>query len=167
MELNLFKAGIKLEFQACDINDNYFLQEYLSINANTRLTKWKKLALKMDFEESEKLIFDLLLSLKEDIIKLESHLIKNQELLNLKNKSIIDSLNFEYLLISDDLLEKDQEYYFRFEINNHKIALFTKATTSNLAKIVKIKPEDQMTYDAFVVEIQRSIIRASKGVENE
>lgn len=166
MELNLFKAGVKLEFEACDMNDNYFLQEYLSINENTRLTKWKKLALKTDFEESEKLIFDLLLSLKEDIIKIESHLFKNQELLSLKNKSVIDSLNFDYLLVSDDMLKKDQEYYFRFEINNRKIALFVKATTSNLAKIVKIKPEDQMAYNAFVVEIQRSIIRVSKGVEN-
>ncbi|ARJ55873.1 hypothetical protein [Campylobacter cuniculorum] len=163
MQLNLFKAGLSAEFQSCDINDSYFLQEYLNININSRLNKWKKLASKVDFEESEKLIFELLLSLKEDIARLQNNLSEQDKLLPLSQKGIIDALNFEYLNFLEPLLEKDKQYYMRFEINNQKIALFIEAQSENLAKMIKIKPEDRIIYDAFVVEIQRDMIRSKKG----
>ena len=60
-------------------------------------------------------------------------------------------------------MEKDKQYYMRFEINNQKIALFIEAQSENLAKMIKIKPEDRIIYDAFVVEIQRDMIRSKKG----
>ncbi len=48
---------------------------------------------------------------------------------------------------------------------NQKIAIFIKAQSQTLAKIIKIKPEDKMAFDAFVVEIQRNMIRNKKGQE--
>ncbi|EAJ8131414.1 hypothetical protein BHT75_06960, partial [Campylobacter jejuni] len=127
--------------------------------------KWKKLALRIDFDEGEKIIFDLLLSLKEDILRLENSLDKNKELIPLKQKGVIESLNFEYLNFLDTILEEDKEYYLRFDLNNQKIAIFIKAQSQTLAKIIKIKPEDKMAFDAFVVEIQRNMIRNKKGQE--
>ena len=162
MELNLFKAGLSAEFQSCDVNDSYFLQEYLNINLSSKLSKWKKLASKVDFEDSEKLIFDLILSLKEDIVKLENRLLNQDKLLPLSQKGIIDALNFEYLNFLEPLLQKDKHYYMRFEINGQKIALFALAQSENLAKIIKIKAEDRILYDAFTVEIQRDMIRNRK-----
>ncbi|EII8307978.1 hypothetical protein LI817_001603, partial [Campylobacter jejuni] len=52
-----------------------------------------------------------------------------------------------------------------FDLNNQKIAIFIKAQSQTLAKIIKIKPEDKMAFDAFVVEIQRNMIRNKKGQE--
>ncbi|EAK5057312.1 hypothetical protein CE017_08580, partial [Campylobacter jejuni] len=109
--------------------------------------------------------FDLLLSLKEDILRLENSLDKNKELIPLKQKGVIESLNFEYLNFLDTILEEDKEYYLRFDLNNQKIAIFIKAQSQTLAKIIKIKPEDKMAFDAFVVEIQRNMIRNKKGQE--
>ena len=51
------------------------------------------------------------------------------------------------------------------DLNNQKIAIFIKAQSQTLAKIIKIKPEDKMAFDAFVVEIQRNMIRNKKGQE--
>ncbi|EFP1253819.1 hypothetical protein HPX13_001641, partial [Campylobacter jejuni] len=133
--------------------------------AISQILKWKKLALRIDFDEGEKIIFDLLLSLKEDILRLENSLDKNKELIPLKQKGVIESLNFEYLNFLDTILEEDKEYYLRFDLNNQKIAIFIKAQSQTLAKIIKIKPEDKMAFDAFVVEIQRNMIRNKKGQE--
>lgn len=163
MELNLFKADLKIEFEACDLNDNLFLQEYLSINTNRQLAKWKKLAYRVDFEDSEKIIFDLLLSLKEDISRIENHLFKKNKLLALSQLDTINLLNFEYINFKNENLIENQEYYARFEINDQKIAFYFKALNRKLAKIIKIKSEDQDVYNAFVVEIQRDIIKTFKG----
>lgn len=162
MEINLFKAGVKVELQKCSCEDNYFLQEYFNINSNANLNKWKKIARNVEFEDSEKLIFDLLMSLKEDIVRIEEKISHKNSLLPLEQKNIIESLNFEYLNFLDAFLEKDKEYYVRFEINNQKMAIFVKACDEKMAKIIKIKPEDEMIYDAFVVEMQRNIIRNLK-----
>ncbi|EAI0174774.1 hypothetical protein E0113_08210, partial [Campylobacter jejuni] len=137
----------------------------LKLGAISQILKWKKLALRIDFDEGEKIIFDLLLSLKEDILRLENSLDKNKELIPLKQKGVVESLNFEYLNFLDTILEEDKEYYLRFDLNNQKIAIFIKAQSQTLAKIIKIKPEDKMAFDAFVVEIQRNMIRNKKGQE--
>lgn len=165
MELALFKAGFETHLECCEIENNRFLGEYLKLGAISQILKWKKLALRIDFDEGEKIIFDLLLSLKEDILRLENSLDKNKELIPLKQKGVIESLNFEYLNFLDTILEEDKEYYLRFDLNNQKIAIFIKAQSQTLAKIIKIKPEDKMAFDAFVVEIQRNMIRNKKGQE--
>ncbi|HEF9953714.1 TPA: hypothetical protein SB274_001646, partial [Campylobacter coli] len=149
MEISLFKAGFEASLECCDIENNHFLQEYLKLGAISQLSKWKKLALRVDFDEGEKIIFDLLLSLKEDILRLEDSLDKNKDLLVLKQKGVVESLNFEYLNFLDEILEEGKEYYIRFDLNNQKMAIFAKAQNKKLAQIIKIKPEDRIAFDAF------------------
>lgn len=162
MEISLFKAGFEASLECCDIENNHFLQEYLKLGAISQLSKWKKLALRVDFDEGEKIIFDLLLSLKEDILRLEDSLDKNKDLLTLKQKGVVESLNFEYLNFLDEILEEGKEYYIRFDLNNQKMAIFARAQNKNLAQIIKIKPEDRIAFDAFVVQLQRDMIRNKK-----
>ncbi|HEB9353542.1 TPA: hypothetical protein RZK46_001531 [Campylobacter coli] len=162
MEISLFKAGFEASLECCDIENNHFLQEYLKLGAISQLSKWKKLALRVDFDEGEKIIFDLLLSLKEDILSLEDSLDKNKDLLALKQKGVVESLNFEYLNFLDEILEEGKEYYIRFDLNNQKMAIFAKAQNKKLAQIIKIKPEDRIAFDAFVVQLQRDMIRNKK-----
>ncbi|XGQ69917.1 hypothetical protein AB9T38_07090 [Campylobacter hepaticus] len=163
MELTLFKTNCKADLESCEIENNRFLEEYLKLGSIAQIAKWKKLALNTDFDEGEKIIFDLLLSLKEDILRLENSLNRDKTLLKLKQEGIIEALNFEYLNFSDNILEKDSNYYLRFDLNNQKIAVFIKAQNNKLAKIIKIKPEDKIAFDTFVVEIQRELIRNKKG----
>ncbi len=162
MGISLFKAGFEASLECCDIENNHFLQEYLKLGAISQLSKWKKLALRVDFDESEKIIFDLLLSLKEDILRLEDSLDKNKDLLTLKQKGVVESLNFEYLNFLDEILEEGKEYYIRFDLNNQKMAIFARAQNKKLAQIIKIKPEDKIAFDAFVVQLQRDMIRNKK-----
>ncbi|HEB9328812.1 TPA: hypothetical protein RZK18_001614 [Campylobacter coli] len=162
MEISLFKAGFEASLECCDIENNHFLQEYLKLGAISQLSKWKKLALRVDFDEGEKIIFDLLLSLKEDILRLEDSLDKNKDLLALKQKGVVESLNFEYLNFLDEILEEGKEYYIRFDLNNQKMGIFAKAQNKKLAQIIKIKPEDRIAFDAFVVQLQRDMIRNKK-----
>lgn len=162
MEISLFKAGFEASLECCDIENNHFLQEYLKLGAISQLSKWKKLALRVDFDEGEKIIFDLLLSLKEDILRLEDSLDKNKDLLTLKQKGVVESLNFEYLNFLDEILEEGKEYYIRFDLNNQKMAIFARAQNKKLAQIIKIKPEDRIAFDAFVVQLQRDMIRNTK-----
>lgn len=162
MEISLFKAGFEASLECCDIENNHFLQEYLKLGAISQLSKWKKLALRVNFDEGEKIIFDLLLSLKEDILRLEDSLDKNKDLLALKQKGVVESLNFEYLNFLDEILEEGKEYYIRFDLNNQKMAIFAKAQNKKLAQIIKIKPEDRIAFDAFVVQLQRDMIRNKK-----
>lgn len=162
MEISLFKAGFEASLECCDIENNHFLQEYLKLGAISQLSKWKKLALRVDFDEGEKIIFDLLLSLKEDILRLEDSLDKNKDFLALKQKGVVESLNFEYLNFLDEILEEGKEYYIRFDLNNQKMAIFAKAQNKKLAQIIKIKPEDRIVFDAFVVQLQRDMIRNKK-----
>ncbi|HEB7536109.1 TPA: hypothetical protein RZH73_001002 [Campylobacter coli] len=162
MGISLFKAGFEASLECCDIENNHFLQEYLKLGAISQLSKWKKLALRVDFDEGEKIIFDLLLSLKEDILRLEDSLDKNKDLLALKQKGVVESLNFEYLNFLDEILEEGKEYYIRFDLNSQKMAIFAKAQNKKLAQIIKIKPEDRIAFDAFVVQLQRDMIRNKK-----
>ena len=162
MEISLFKAGFEASLECCDIENNHFLQEYLKLGAISQLSKWKKLALRVDFDEGEKIIFDLLFSLKEDILRLEDSLDKNKDLLVLKQKGVVESLNFEYLNFLDEILEEGKEYYIRFDLNNQKMAIFAKAQNKKLAQIIKIKPENRIAFDAFVVQLQRDMIRNKK-----
>lgn len=162
MGISLFKAGFEASLECCDIENNHFLQEYLKLGAISQLSKWKKLALRVDFDEGEKIIFDLLLSLKEDILRLEDSLDKNKDLLTLKQKGVVESLNFEYLNFLDEILEEGKEYYIRFDLNNQTMAIFARAQNKKLAQIIKIKPEDRIAFDAFVVQLQRDMIRNKK-----
>ncbi|MCX2682729.1 hypothetical protein OQH60_01625 [Campylobacter sp. MIT 21-1685] len=163
MEMKFFKAGIQAEFSQCQVENTHFLNEYLKLGTISQLNKWKKLGSRVDFEESERLIFDLLLSLKEDVLRLESALSQQNELLPLEEKGIIDELNFEYINFLQPCLNEEKEYYLRFELKNQQMAVFLKAENVHLAKIIKIKPEDRIAYDAFVVELQRNFIREKKG----
>ncbi|WP_243832582.1 hypothetical protein [Campylobacter sp. US33a] len=164
--MNFFTTGLKIEFQKSDLSDSVFLQEYLNLNANKTLAKWKKLSSRTDFSEGERLVFDLLLELKSDIVSLKQ---SNEEksLLELGQKGFICAMNFECLKFSEELLESGSEYYARFDLNSQKIAVFLKALDANTAKIIKIKSDDESVYSAFVVEIQRDMIKNLKGKDEQ
>ncbi|MGI7618132.1 DUF6115 domain-containing protein [Campylobacter coli] len=136
MEISLFKAGFEASLECCDIENNHFLQEYLKLGAISQLSKWKKLALRVDFDEGEKIIFDLLLSLKEDILRLEDSLDKNKDLLVLKQKGVVEDITKELHYLRKELGVKDEGDQ---EEEDYKITLLKEEIQITLEKQISAK----------------------------
>lgn len=168
MGLNFFKTALKIHFQSTSEDESSpFMQEYLSLNLAHLNDRWKKLGLKVDFTEGEALLFDLILSLKQDVKNLEQKLFEKEALLRLEHEANLCGINFEHIQIKENLFVKNQIYYARFELNHTKIALFIRALSANEAEIYKIKKEDKQYYDAFVTQMQRDMIKSLKGYKDE
>lgn len=164
--MKFFDTALKIEFQRYKEDDLAFLSEFNQMN-NNALNTWKKLALKVSFSEEEELLFKLLLSLKEDVLRLEDKIYQRNSLLELEHKSQISGIAFDGLKLQDECLETEALYYARIEINHQLISFFFKALNSNQALITEIKREDKGFYDVFVVEMQRRMINATKGQGND
>ena len=167
MELTLFKSSISVNFDENSKQEDRFLQEYFALNLNSKLTRFKKMAAKIEFSEGEELIFNLLLSLKNDILRLEAKIEQQNNLLELSYSSVICAIHYEYMRLADALLKENEIYYMRFSIEGQDIALFTKAVDDRTVKIVKFKNDDKILYDSFVAQMQREFLQDRKRKINE
>ncbi|TQR27847.1 hypothetical protein [Campylobacter sp. MIT 97-5078] len=163
--VSFFKTALKIEFEESTLDDIRFNEEFISLNSNAQIMRFKKLAQKIELSESEELLFNMLISVKESITRLE---LKDKEfLITLQNKAHISGVHYENLEFLDTNLVQNQVYYARLKINNKEIAFFIKALDEKTASIIKIKSEDKALYDAFVAQTQRELIKEMKGKENE
>lgn len=160
--MKFFDAALPLEFERFDESNPAFLQDF---HQGTSLNQWKKLAAKVDFSEGEQLLFHLLLSVKEDLSRIEEELSQKNSAFKLKNKATLSALAFEGLKFKEPCLEKELVYYARTKINHQKISFFFKALSSDEASITQMKKEDKVLFDAFVVDIQRQIINKRKDTQ--
>lgn len=166
--MKFFETRLKIDFEALSLGrENELLKEYTSLNSNAQITQLKNFATKVDFSDGEAFLFEILLGIKEDLFRLES-LIKNQtSLLSLANEGIICALNYEFIEFSEAVLNPQERYYARIQITQKPLAFFCEATSENTAKFVKIKSEDKMLYDGFVVGVQRELINELKRSKND
>ncbi len=162
MSLVLFNAGFRVDFQSCTDNKEEFLQEYFKLSTNAKLAHFKKLASKAEFSDSEEVLFKLLLSIKNDILRLESRLENEQNFLKLQHSSFVCAVHYEYIKIKDPLLKEEQEYYFRFRLEGEDMAFFVRAIDEKLARIEKFKNDDKILYDGFVANMQREFLKERK-----
>lgn len=166
MEMKFFKSSLELEFEESTERYEEFLQEYVSSNNYVNLSKWKKLASRVEFSEGEQLIFDLLMDLKQELYLIKNDINKTKLFVNLKYKSFVIGVNFTHIQFKDRCLMQDEDYYARFNLNGQKISIFFKALNENEAKITQIKAEDGLVYDNFVANMQRAMIKILKEQEN-
>ncbi|QOR01062.1 MULTISPECIES: hypothetical protein [unclassified Campylobacter] len=166
MEINFFKSSLELEFEECKTRYDEFLQEYLSSNNYVNLSKWKKLAARVEFSEGEQIIFDLLMDIKQELYWIKNDINKTKLFTDLKYKAFVVGVNFAHFQFKDKCLVQDEEYYARFELNGQKVSVFFKALSENEAKITQIKAEDELAYDNFVANMQRAMIKILKEQEN-
>lgn len=162
--MKFFDTALKLEFELYEGENLVILQEFHQTN-NAALNKWKKLASKVNFSEGEELLFNLLLSLKDDMIKLEDKIYQKSSFVPLKFESVVCGIAFEGIKLQDECLQAENIYYGRIELNYQVISFFFKALDTRQGIITQIKKEDSTLYDNFVVEMQRQIINTSKGKE--
>lgn len=166
MEMKFFKSSLELEFEESTERYEEFLQEYVSSNNYVNLSKWKKLASRVEFSDGEQLIFDLLMDLKQELYLIKNDINKTKLFVNLKYKSFVIGVNFTHIQFKDRCLMQDEDYYARFNLNGQKISIFFKALNENEAKITQIKAEDELVYDNFVANMQRAMIKILKEQEN-
>ncbi|EAI4441281.1 hypothetical protein ACR3S7_000824 [Campylobacter lari] len=164
--MKFFKSSLELEFEESTERYEEFLQEYVSSNNYVNLSKWKKLASRVEFSEGEQLIFDLLMDLKQELYLIKNDINKTKLFVNLKYKSFVIGVNFTHIQFKDRCLMQDEDYYARFNLNGQKISIFFKALNENEAKITQIKAEDGLVYDNFVANMQRAMIKILKEQEN-
>ncbi|EAK9857398.1 hypothetical protein XK07_08510 [Campylobacter lari] len=166
MEIKFFKSSLELEFEESKERYEEFLQEYLLSNNYVNLSKWKKLASRVEFSEGEQIIFDLLMDIKQELYLIKNDINKTKLFTDLKYKAFVVGVNFAHIQFKDKCLTQDEEYYARFELNGQKISIFFKALNENEAKITQIKAEDELVYDNFVANMQRAMIKILKEQEN-
>lgn len=159
--MKFFDTALSVEFERFDESNEAFLQDFHQ-GGNAALNKWKKLAAKVDFSEGEELLFHLLLSVKEDLSRLEDEVMQRNSALKLASKGIISAVGFEGVRFKEPCLEANALYYVRANIAHHTMSFFVKAENADEASITQIKKEDKALYDAFVVDIQRQLIHKRK-----
>lgn len=160
--MKFFNTALSLEFERFEDENLAFIEDF-NKGANLQ-NKWKKLAAKIDFSEGEELLFKMLLSLQESVLRLEN---KNDKTPKLKQKAMICALNFSGFKLQKNAFEKDALYYAKIHIDNELVKLFFRALSENEGEISQIKKDDKTMLDAFVVEIQRQEILKNKGDKNE
>ncbi len=162
--MKFFDTALQVEFELYDESNLTFLQDF-NQGKNLALNKWKKQAAKIDFTEGEELLFNLLLSLKDDMIKLEEAILHKNSALMLKNKGIISAVAFEGIKFKEQCLQNGALYYAKMSINHHLMSFFFKALNADEGTFTQVKKEDKTLYDNFVVDIQRQLIIKRKDKE--
>lgn len=163
--MKFFDTALKIEFELCEGENASFLNDFNQSAQNALLARFKKLAAKVDFSEGEALLYQMLLSIKEDLARLDDKISHKNSALVLQNESVLCGVGFEGIKFSENVLENEALYYGRVELHHQTMRFFFKALNQNEAMIERIKKEDKTAFDAFVVEIQRQNIL--KGKNNE
>ncbi|AJC88328.1 hypothetical protein CINS5915_04745 [Campylobacter insulaenigrae] len=162
MELNFFQCSLNLNFEESKIRHDEFLQDYLTSNNLVNLSKWKKLASRIEFSEGEQLIFDLLLDLKQELFMLKNDINKSDLSIDLGKNYMLEGIHFSHLKFKEECLQCGEEYYAKIELYGQKICFFFKGLNKKEGKIIQIKNEDECIYNNFVVDMQREMIKMLK-----
>ena len=165
----LVPAPLELFFSASSLDFDLFEREYqqLSESDDDPIHRWLKLAkAKGETADTDPVLLELMISLHKKIDGLEM-LIKNEvpKRVPLTTNVSIDSIGFEHFYMKTPLLKEGRENYGRVELPVHPkrdIAIFFKAQSKTLAKIVRIHERDEKEWSAYMTARERVLIREAK-----
>jgi hypothetical protein len=169
MDIRFIDAILDASFELMGEKDTEFTKEYrvLSDFEEDAVGQWLKLAkARGEARDSDEVLMRLLVELHAKIDTLTA-LVKNEtkELLDLKQKSKLNGIGFEYIRIEDEILEKDKEYYCRIEMPvfpKRSMPIFIKALDKNSAKISLMHERDEKDWNSYVTARERVEIRQKK-----
>lgn len=169
MSVRLVSAPIGILFCKIENNKERYLQEYieLSQSSDDPLNQWLKLArAKGETIDTDPILLSLIVELHKKVDALEC-LIKNEKpkRLDLGDVIKIESIGFEHLKLSQELLQEGREYYGRVELPvypKRDIALFFSAIDGSLAKITKMNVRDERDWGAYLTSRERLLIREAR-----
>ena len=169
MSIRLVPAPISLVFSLSHVDEENYKREYqqLSESDDDPISQWLKLAkARGDTADSDPVLLNLVVELHRKVDALEMFL-KNEQpkRISLTNESKITSIGFEYFKLEENILEVGQEYYARIMMPVHPkrdVAVFFKAESSTLAKIIKMHDRDEKEWAAYLTARERVLIREAK-----
>jgi len=170
MSIRLVPAPISLVYSEASVDKEAFLREYsqLSESDDDPIHQWLKLAKgRGETSETDPVLLNLIIELHRKIDALEMFL-KDEEpkRLSLTSEAQIESIGFEYFKLDADALVEGMSYYGRVEMPVHPkrdIAIFFKAKSKSLAKIIKIHERDEKEWGAYLTARERVLIREAKA----
>lgn len=175
MSVRLVDASINISFSKINDDRDKFVAEHREISHKMEdsLNQWLRIArAKGEVANTDPILMSLIVELHKKVDALES-MLKNDKpkRLSLENEAIIESIGFEHLKLSDELLQEGVEYYGRVELPvypKRDIALFFRALDKSLAKITKMYDRDEKDWGAYLTSRERLLIReARESRENE
>lgn len=138
----LFDTCIKIEFEPMQKE-----HELLYNHSESFLDKYKKKALRCDFSKEEELLFEMLLSVKQDLLKLSQ---KPPHPLNYD--ALIVKIDYDCFVVDSENLEIGKVYFARIFFDE-LMYLYFEALDKNYAKIVKIKNSDNSRLELSLIHI--------------
>jgi hypothetical protein len=169
MSVRLVPAPISLLFSQASVDAQNFMREYhqLSESDDDPISQWLKLAkAKGDTSDSDPILLNLVVELHRKIDALEMFL-KNEEQkrISLISEANIISIGFEHFKVAEELFVVGEEYYARILMPvypKRDVAVFFKAESSTLAKIIKMHDRDEKEWAAYMTARERVLIREAK-----
>ncbi|PHS58521.1 MAG: hypothetical protein COB17_02810 [Sulfurimonas sp.] len=169
MSVRLVPAPISLVFSVKSTDEQSFSREYhqLSETDDDPISQWLKLAkARGETSDSDPVLLNLIVELHRKIDSLEMFL-KNTEpkRLSLTSSVEIESIGFEHFKLSENILDKNQEYYGRIAMPVHPkrdVAVYFTALDSSLALISKMHDRDEKEWSAYMTARERVLIREAK-----
>lgn len=147
----LFDTCIKIEFELAKKE-----HELLYNHSESFLDKYKKKALRCDFSKEEELFFEMLLSIKQDLLKLSQKPPKP-----LDNDTLITKIDYDCFVVDCENLEIGKVYFARIFFDE-LMYLYFEATDKNYARITKIKSSDNSRLENYIVNLQRILINEKR-----
>jgi len=171
MNIRFVTAFLTTHLQLLDgVRDEEFKKEYriLSDFEEDAVGQWLKLAkARGETAESDDVLLRLLVELHKKVDQLTA-LVKNEEreLLELNINTKICKIGFDHIMLEDDLLKEDKEYYCRIEMPvfpKREMPMFVRAIDKNIAQIILLHEADQRDWNAYVTARERIEIREMKA----
>lgn len=162
-------SEVEFEFsEVTDTNRERLEKEFIRLTASedTATSKWVKDHVNNRRSDTEKIIIGLLVELHKKIDSLEKE-IKNDKksFIGLDYKAIITSINYENRFKSDySHFEVDKLYYGRvaFDVYPKYTFGFFFVFDDKSLKVVKIDSKNEQTWNLFVSQIERTMLREIK-----
>ena len=169
MSVRLVKASVSMVFSQVDEHEEEFLAEYIELSENTEdpVNQWLKLArAKGETVDTDPILLSLIVELHKKVDALErSFKDEKPKRLSLENEISIESIGFEHLKLSQDILQEGVKYYGRVDLPvypKRDIAIFFSAIDKSLAKITKMHQRDERDWGAYLTSRERLLIREAR-----
>ena len=157
----LFDLSLKLSYEKIDAkNDKFFREKFCEFLAFDSVYSYKQKAVTMDFSPEEKLFFNMLLDIKNDLNLL---LADRREKLELKYESHITKLGYEGFLL-EDLIEQG-EYFGHFKVFDDDM-YFYFCVNEDICEFKELRKSDEAALSSFITNVQRQAIKARKASDD-
>ena len=168
--IRLIPAPLAIDFDLAETAKEDFEREYQSLNESDEdpIGQWLKIAkARGETKETDPTLLYLLVELHRKVDQL-TQIVKNEEpqRVPLYHHADIDGIGFEYIKLTEPLLEARRLYYGRIAMPvfpRRNVGLWFEALDKSMAKIVRMHERDEKEWNQYVTARERVMIREMKN----